>query len=92
MRMEPLHMGFGGTIFSGMGSFMLILMLWTLLWEGLALWHAARRKEYGWFIGLLILNTFGILEIIYLFVFAKIKPDALFTLDGSKDKTPADSH
>lgn len=50
-----------------------------------------QRAEYGWFLGILILNTLGILEIIYLFVFAKIKPDALFTLDGKKETAPADA-
>jgi len=46
---------------------------WTLLWKGWALWLAARRGEKLWFIPLLILNTLGILEIIYIFVVAKRK-------------------
>jgi methionyl-tRNA synthetase len=56
-----------------------LLALWTLVWKGLALWHAARRGEYWWFVALLLINTVGILEIIYLFVFAKLKLDELFT-------------
>lgn len=47
------------------------LGLWTLPWKGVALWKAARRRELKWFIALLILNTLAILEIIYIFVFAK---------------------
>ena len=56
-----------------------ILVIWSLFWKGLALWHAARRGENIWFIVLLILNTAGIAEIIYLFLFAKIKWANLFS-------------
>ena len=48
-----------------------ILVIWSLVWKGLALWTASRRNEKGWFIALLILNTCGILEIIYLAFVAK---------------------
>lgn len=44
----------------------LILGIWSLVWKGLALWRAAQLKSTGWFVALLILNTVGILEIIYL--------------------------
>ena len=49
-----------------------ILMAWTLVWKGLALWKAARSGSKKWFIALLILNTLGILEIVYVF-FVKTK-------------------
>jgi len=48
-----------------------VLAIWSLIWKGLALWRAARRNESAWFIALLILNTLGILEIIYYFLIAK---------------------
>jgi hypothetical protein len=48
-----------------------ILILWTITWKAFALWHAARRGEKHWFIALLIINTFGILEIAYLVFVAK---------------------
>jgi len=44
-----------------------IVMAWSLIWKGLALWQSGGRRERNWFIILLILNTLGILEIIYLF-------------------------
>ena len=47
----------------------LIIVLWTLVWKGLALWTAARNKHRWWFIVMLVLNTLGILEIIYYFFF-----------------------
>ena len=45
---------------------LLPLALWSLLWSGLALWHAARREDKGWFVLFLLVHTAGILEIIYL--------------------------
>ena len=55
------------------------LMIWSIFWKGLALWHAARREQGRWFIVLLVLNTLGIVEIIYLFVILKLKFADLFT-------------
>jgi hypothetical protein len=56
-------------------TLMLILLLavWELVWKGFALWRASRNKNLGWFIVMLILNTAGILEILYLFVFSNHK-------------------
>lgn len=51
------------------------LALWTLVWKGLALWRAAEKRSKPWFIVLLILNTAGILEIIYLFAVAPRRKD-----------------
>ena len=53
--------------------------------EGLALWHAARRGQPWWFVILLVVNTVGILEIIYLFAVAKLKVNELFTKHDHKD-------
>lgn len=50
---------------------LLAISLWQLLWKGLALWRAAGSRQRNWFIAILILNTFGILEIVYLFRFSK---------------------
>ena len=50
------------------GSLVLLAVLWSLLWKGLALWRAAKRGDMWWFLAFLVLNTLGILEIIYLFV------------------------
>ncbi|MBI2409952.1 hypothetical protein HYV30_02830 [Candidatus Kaiserbacteria bacterium] len=46
-----------------------IVVLWSLAIKGLALWHAARNTQKGWFIVMLVVNTIGILEIIYLIWF-----------------------
>jgi hypothetical protein len=54
------------------------MMLWSLFWKGLALWHAAKRRQPWWFVAMLVVNTVGILEIVYLFVVAKVKKEELF--------------
>ena len=48
-----------------------LILVWTLPWKGAALWKAARNSHKGWFIALLVVNTLAILEIIYIFYFAK---------------------
>ncbi len=50
-----------------------IVGLWTLPWKGVALWKSARQNEKWWFIALLVINTVGLLEILYIFVFSKKK-------------------
>ncbi len=50
-----------------------VLSLWAIFWKGLALWNAAKHHERGWFVALLLINTFGILELVYLFWIKKIK-------------------
>ena len=57
----------------------ILVIAWTVVWKGLALWHSARRGQYWWFVTLLLVNTLGILEIIYLFGIAKLKLHELFS-------------
>ncbi len=50
-----------------------LLLIWSLVWKGLALWRSAQLGSKKWFVVLLVLNTAGILEILYIFVFSKKK-------------------
>lgn len=50
-----------------------ILLVWGFIWKGLGLWNSARGKQIYWFVAILILNTVGVLPIIYL-LFFKPKP------------------
>lgn len=43
-----------------------VVVVWELVWKGLGLWRAARRGQTVWFICILVLNTAGILPIVYL--------------------------
>jgi hypothetical protein len=49
----------------------ILASLWSLVWKAFALWKAAGQKDKVWFVALLVLNTMGILEILYIFVFSK---------------------
>ena len=53
------------------GAAAVLFAFWTLFWKGLALWKAARSGEKYWFIGLLVINTLGLLEILYIFFLTK---------------------
>jgi len=48
-----------------------LVIAWAVIWKGIALWHAARNRQLAWYIALLIVNTIGILEIVYLIFFRK---------------------
>lgn len=51
--------------------FLVFTILWTLPWKGYALWKAARRGEKYWFMVMLVVNSYALIEILYIFVFAK---------------------
>lgn len=53
-----------------------LLIIWSLIWKGLALYRAAQNSDKVWYVVMLILNTAGILEIIYYFGFGKNKLNA----------------
>jgi hypothetical protein len=57
----------------GFNVFLIPLAAWSLAWKGWALWRAAKQDSKPWFIALLLINTMGILEILYIFVFGKEK-------------------
>lgn len=43
-----------------------VLVIWDLVWKGLGLWKAAKNNQRNWFIAMLVINTLGILPIIYI--------------------------
>jgi len=49
----------------------LALFAWSLVWKGLALWKAAQKGSKPWFVTFLVVNTLGILEILYYYVFSE---------------------
>lgn len=63
----------------------IVISLWELVWKGIALWYASRNRQKKWFVALLIINSVGILPIIYLRWF---KPKKKEFVIGSRD-TPA---
>ena len=63
----------GAFSFAVFGALLFLLIVWSLAWKALALWRAAQARDKLWFIVLLLVNTAGILEILYLYVFSKRK-------------------
>lgn len=53
-------------------SYILVIVgIWDLIWKGLALWKAAQHKQRNWFIAIIIVNSVGILPMVYLKFFQK---------------------
>jgi len=69
MHYFQMGMGLGPELPAFAGLALIVL----LVWKGLALWRAAKRGDKIWFVVFLIVNTVGILEIIYLFFIAGAK-------------------
>lgn len=58
-----------------------LLFVWSMFWKGVSLWRAGKQNQKNWFIALLLINTAGILEIVYLFKFSEKK----LTINELKD-------
>jgi len=48
-----------------------VIMVWTAIWKGIGLWRAGGHKQLAWFVVMFVLNTAGILPIVYLVWFQK---------------------
>lgn len=70
----------------------LLIVAWTITVKGVALWRAVLNGQKGWFVAILVLNTFGILELAYLLAFRKDKQSfvapAPAPAPSSADKVP----
>jgi hypothetical protein len=62
--------------------FIIFLAIWELSWKGAALWRAGRNNQLAWFIVLLVLNSGGILSIIYLLSHSKLSDDNGLSIYG----------
>jgi hypothetical protein len=53
--------------------FLIVIIIWEIVWKLIAMWKSAKNNHYAWFIILAIVNIAGILSILYIFIFSKIK-------------------
>lgn len=65
--------GFSSTVKFSIIVSALIVMVIMLTLKGFSLWYASKHNDKGWFIAILLLNTLGLLEIVYLFFFERDK-------------------
>ena len=57
----------------GIIALIAVLLIWSAIWKGIALWKAGRNNQLAWYVVMFIINTVGILDIIYLLAFQKKK-------------------
>ena len=50
--------------------FLLVVVIWDLIWKLTAMWKASKRGSKVWFVLLMVINSLGILPILY-HLFAK---------------------
>jgi methionyl-tRNA synthetase len=53
--------------------FLAVIVIWSIVWKLLAMWKSARKNHLVWFIIFAIVNTVGILEILYIYVFSEMR-------------------
>ena len=49
----------------------IILVIWEVIWKLIALWKAGRNNHLAWFICIALINTAGILPIVYILMHKK---------------------
>ncbi len=54
---------------------LIVALVWSLVWKAIAFWKTARSNHLIWFVIFFMVHTFGILEILYIFLFSKISLD-----------------
>jgi len=59
------------------------LLAWTVVWKAIGAWKAARKGDLVWFVAFFVVNTGGILPIVYIFIFQKLN----FSKKSVKKKT-----
>lgn len=64
-----------------------LAVVWAVLWKCYSVWIAARNGHKKWFVALVIFNTFGILDMIYIFAVAKKKWEDIKNLFANLTKT-----
>ena len=53
--------------------FIILIAVWSMAWKLIALWKSAKNNHLAWFIVMAILNTVGILPILYIFIFSDMQ-------------------
>ncbi|QNE47156.1 hypothetical protein F1C58_09765 [Glaciihabitans sp. INWT7] len=68
-----------------------LLAAWTLAWKGASLWHAAKDDSKPWFVALLLSNTAGLLDALYIFRVSRTRELAVEDA-RSDDSYPQQTH
>lgn len=68
------------------------LAVWELAWKGFALWHAAQNGHKRWFIAMLVINSIGILPILYIYVYSQQSNKLKLVVNGPSRKESGHSN
>ena len=49
--------------------FLLLLIVWEVIWKAIGMWKSARNNHIWWFVAILVVNSLGILTIVYIILF-----------------------
>lgn len=74
MHYYPFFSPFAPALAAAIIPLVAIVALWTIAIKGYALWYAARAGQKKWFVAILVINTLGILEAVYLLWFRPNAP------------------
>jgi hypothetical protein len=55
-----------GSMMAWLIPLIIILSVWELVWKYIAMWKASRNNHLAWYICMAVLNTAGILPIVYI--------------------------
>lgn len=56
-------------------ALIVLLTIWDLFWRGRGMWISAQKKQPIWFVAILLLNTVGIVPLVYIYGFSKRHKD-----------------
>ncbi len=62
-------------ILSAYMPLIVVLAVWEAVWKLLGMWRAGRNNQPVWFICIALINTLGILPIVYLVMQKKARKD-----------------
>ncbi len=55
----------------GIITLIIVIGIWEAVWKAIGLWKSARNSQLAWFACIFLLNTAGILPILYIYFFQK---------------------
>lgn len=62
----------------------ILLVIWSIVWKIIALWKASQNGQKMWFVGMFLVNSVGILELIYLGFFQRGEKNIIQKLKEKK--------
>lgn len=58
-------------LFAALVPILIVLAVWELTWKIIAMWKAGRNNHLTWFLCIALINTAGVLPIIYILLHRK---------------------